>query len=273
MKHSPNPYDALYSGDDDIEISITTAQDLIGYADNFHRNYISGDFDLAECIGELKREQMSFVRIGLLAYKIKVYRIYKKAYSSFQDFCERALEVSHWQINRTIEAARVVLELAVAGFEILPKCESQCRPLYKILANFGLEELLDNWQRVIDSLKPNQITAKSICEVLGMESKDTHIRVDRDLAARLQKKAASEGKSVRELLEEIVEEEDEVEEVEEEKLANWQTDLELLVEEEDAKQPTQQKYPSSFGQFSLARLWQNLIADMQTIFYQVQFLT
>lgn len=260
---SPNPFNHLWQPTDQ-EIIDQNVDEIIDYARTLG-DRISGDFDLTQVIFELKDNTYSFVRTGLLAYKVQVYKTYKKVYSSFQEFCEKALGVSHWRIKRAIEAARVWLELARAGFSILPKCESQCRPLWKLFKFAGSNELIANWQTVIETLQPHKITQTTICQILGMESKEVNIRLDRDLLKRLQQKATSEGKTIEELLSEILEEDDRVEEIEDEKLANWQDDLELLIQERSSRQ--------SFSLQPMVQLWESLVSNLRTIFYQVQFLT
>lgn len=257
MKHIVNPFRPIWDEPDEI-ITDWNAQDLAYYAEDLENNYISGDFDIHECIFDLKSFQTSFVKIGLLAYKVKVYKIWKKEYKSFKEFCEKALQVSHWQIEKCIRAARIMLELIQAGFKILPNCKSQCEPLWTIFKRSGTEKLVKCWQRVIDTTKPHNISNSSICESLGIRKKD-HRR--KQLLDRLREKAIREGMSLDDYLESILNEQEETEPVEPEKIEEWEEDVEALVEERD-----REVRKVSFFTLPLKSVWEGLIEQICNIF-------
>ncbi len=220
----PNPFTPLYHEPDVDPSEDLSVQEILDYALTLE-GQIPGDFNLSQVVNEIKNNCLSFVRTGLLAYKVKVYKIYRNVHRNFKEFCEKALGVSHWQINRTIEAARVVVELAQNGFDILPKCEAQCRPL----AKFTGAQLCANWQSVLDTTPPHRITGKAINEALGIETTGDSVRFSPEFYKFLKENAASAGMSIEALLKAWIDYCPEVEEVAEEKLHRWEEDLQELV--------------------------------------------
>ncbi len=103
------------------------------------------------------------MRRGLIGSKIKFYRLYKRLdYKTFNSFSEEVFGKSSWQVNREINAARVVFALLSAGFDTLPTCTAQA----EVIRNFGMEELIENWQKVIETIPAHQITANAIRQLL-----------------------------------------------------------------------------------------------------------
>jgi len=154
---------------------------------------------------EIKADLLSFVRVGIVAAKVRRYRLYQLAaekFSSFRDYCERALGKTQWHINRIIEAARVVLELAREGFELLPQNEAQARPLVK----FSGDELIAKWQEVIDSCPPHRITANHVAEIVtpGAAPKQQAIKVDAEDYSQLREKAAQMGITPQQLMKKLI---------------------------------------------------------------------
>ena len=223
---SSDPFTPLYQQPDEPLALEESLEELLDYA-NILEDKIAGDFNLHQIVTDIKSNFLSFVRTGLLAYKVKLWKLYRNSYRNFKEFCENALGVTHWQINRTIEAARVVMELVQSGFSILPQCEAQARPLTK----FTGAELCANWQIVVENLPPSKITGNSIAEVLGMETKAKNLRLPKELYERIRKRALELGISVEQLLELTFGEDDEVNEVDEEKMAAWEEDLARLTQE------------------------------------------
>lgn len=222
-KFLADPFASLYQPSEKRILQDESIENLIDYAYSLEEN-IPGDFDLQTVITEIKSQVLSFVRTGLLAYKIKFFKLYRKVHKNFRTFCEETLGISHWQVNRKIEAARVVIELAQAGFSILPTCEAQARPLTKLYGT----ELCNKWKIVVDSLKPHTITNNKINEVLGVETKTASLRLPKKLYEQIRKKAIEMELSVEQLLSIMFEEDDKISPVEEEDLAKWKEDLEIL---------------------------------------------
>jgi hypothetical protein len=189
---------------------------------------------------EIKQHMLNWARAGLVAFKVKLYRLYSRSFKTFQDYCEKVLGKTAWQINRLIKAAQVTLELVKAGFTVLPTCEAQASKLVKYIQHpeYGYDELLDKWQQVIDSLPAHRITANAIEEILEpARPKKEAIRLPKSLLAKLRRRALDEGVSVEELLEDFIDEgepEEEIEPISRNAIERPEKDLEELVEQHDA---------------------------------------
>ncbi|MDJ0719257.1 MAG: hypothetical protein QNJ54_34370 [Prochloraceae cyanobacterium] len=160
-----NPSDFLYGIDEETVSNLPNhLRDLIDFGlDLEDRN--SGDLEdsFGHMIYQFQSDTFAFVRRGLIGSKIKFYRLYKKLdYKRFNNFATDVFGKSAWQINREINAARVVFALLSAGFDILPTCTAQA----EVIRNFGMEELIENWQKVIETIPAHQITANAIRELL-----------------------------------------------------------------------------------------------------------
>ena len=229
-----DPFDVLYNSPDPEEVGLQPfAEELRDYALLMDEN-IAGDFNLDNMIYEIQENKLSFVRNGLIGFKIKFFKLYEKTHKSFQDFCEKALGMSHWYMNRLMEAARVVLKLALNGFTTLPTCEAQARPLVKLHD----DDLCDKWEEVIDTIPAHKITTERIKEVLGEPSSLAFIRVSKELKAKLEVKAGTYHMNLQKYLDAICEDEIEssTEEVDEEQIKHWQEDLENLTQEYEESQ-------------------------------------
>ena len=125
---------------------------------------IAGDFELFDLLGQMQDYRLGFVRIGLYAFQIKKFKLYKEVSSSFHNFCQQYFHKGADYINKLIEAADMCLELISHGFgEILPCCESQCRELGRSAKKAGVD-IVEAWQFVCDKYKnePWKITYKTI---------------------------------------------------------------------------------------------------------------
>ena len=185
-----SPTQSLYQ-DHDIEMSKANwIEDLIEDALDLDKR-IEGDFNLDYLKFRIYNNEYSFVRTGLIAFKIKVFKLYKDKAKSFKKFCEDHLHKTHWMINRLIEAAKVVIDLIVAGFEILPRNEAQCRALKAHCEG----DLAFAWQHVLDEHEGSihKITAKSITRSLKGEEEEPKMQtlvVTAMLYAEIWKQAA-----------------------------------------------------------------------------------
>lgn len=213
---------------------------------------------------EIKEHLLNWVRVGLVAEKVRYYKLWKEKFSSFADYCQKAIGKSKWQIGRIIKAARVTITLVHAGFDILPNCEAQASKLAKFLCDPRL--LVEKWSEVIRSIPKHLITANAIGEVFGEQSKKQKLTISHQLKEKLQTRANELGISVEQLLEEFLEEEEPPEsetlrvegrsllksetyrveaqdssEVDrfsshhQNKMERWQADLEQIVREHDLK--------------------------------------
>jgi hypothetical protein len=223
-----NPFDFLYQQSDAGISQDDAIQELIDYAIELD-DQIEGDFNLSSLVLDIRNNTLSFVRTGLIAFKIKSLKLYKNQFGSFRMFCLQALGITHWQINRTIQAARIVLELIHNGFEILPRNEAQCRELSQYVGT----ELVRVWREITAEIPPHQITARSIHEYLNpaeeIESENTTIKLPRKLYSCLLTLAIDAGMSIVELLEDTFF--DHVEPVPIGKVLRWEEDLKNLISE------------------------------------------
>ncbi len=159
---------------------------------------------------EIKNHLLNWVRVGLVAEKMRYLKLWREKFTSFADYCQKALGKSHWQISRIIKAARVTILLARAGFETLPTCEAQAYKLVKFLPDPNL--LVEKWQEVLQSVPKHLITANAIGETFGEEPPKEKLSLSKKLKQKLKRKALELGVSVEELLENFLGEEEKVEE-------------------------------------------------------------
>ena len=225
----PNPADPLYQLENVSESD--HVQNLVEEAARLE-SLIAADFDLDELTDKFKINTLGYVKNGLIAFKIKSLRLYKQSCRTFKQFCQEHLGLSTWQVNRNIRAAKVVMELIAHGFDILPRCEAQCRAL---LAHCE-ENLVSAWRSIIENLPTHQITAHSITLHLCPERDETmpnseRITVNRDLFNRIYTVALSVGTTIPELLERIFQPKLDncANHYYEEKVRQWQDDLSNLV--------------------------------------------
>jgi hypothetical protein len=140
---------------------------------------------------EIKTNLLAWVKVGLIAEKMRYLKLYRSQFAKWKDYCRAIIQKLPWQVNQLIEAARVVLELALAGFTILPTCEAQASCLIRYFnhtqLNLAQNLLVEKWQQVLDSLPPHQITKNSIDEILGhpMMAKKARITINPQTRERL----------------------------------------------------------------------------------------
>jgi hypothetical protein len=223
-----NPFDFLYQQNDTGISADDAIQELIDYATELE-DQIEGDFNLGSLVFEIRNNALSFVRTGLIAFKIKALKLYKNQFGSFRSFCTEVLGVTHWQINRTIQASRTVLELIHNGFEILPRNEAQCRELSQYVGS----ELVRVWTEITTEFSTHKITARSIHEYLNpteeFEEENTTVKLPRKLYSCIFSLAVDAGMSIVELLEDTFI--GHVEAVPIGTTLRWEEDLKKLVSE------------------------------------------
>lgn len=223
-----NPADSLYSAEQINEAD--HIQDLIDEATSLE-DRIAGEFEIEELVNKIKINTLSYIKNGLIAFKIKTLKLYKNTHFTFKEFCETQLGLSTWQVNRNIKASKVCLELATNGFDILPQNEAQARSLL----TYGCEDIIAAWRSVVNNLLPHQITARSIADHLKPEKEETvpkeeRIIVNRDLFNRIFTVALSLGTTIEQLLEQIFQPKQNCANYYyEEKVEQWQNDLENLI--------------------------------------------
>ena len=242
-KYLQNPFNALYQ-DDTLLSNKPQIKELDQYAKDLE-SQIAGDFNLDYLTFEFAYNQLSFVRNGLLLAKIKFLKLYKNyGDGTFVSFCKHQLRKQRWQINDTIKAARVVLDLMYAGFDILPTNISQAVTLAKLTK----DELVEAWRNIISTIPLDKITAKTIKNVIKplteSDKEKTTIQVPAQVHEDIHREASFRGLSVVEFIRMILEFflksenshlwQSEINTTEyKERQIIWQQDLAHLVEERD----------------------------------------
>ena len=163
-RYLANPFDHIYQNHD-VEVSnrseIQELQDLAIHLED----QIEGDFDLEFLTFEIRNNQLAFARTGLIAAQIKFKKLYKKTHQNFDQYCREMLGVSYWQIDDTIKATDVVMELIANGFGVLPKNVNQGEKLAHIRGS----ERIKMWQGIVDTYEPHEITGKTIEEYIAQQ--------------------------------------------------------------------------------------------------------
>jgi len=162
-------------------------------------------------IQEINERFLDFVRVGFLAGKVKLYKLWKKGgFQDFKDFCVRGLGRNLWSIKKYVEASRVFVELTNAGFEQLPQNEAQCRPLTK----FKGDQLIEKWQEVVNAMPPERQTHQAIAAIVSEipdEKRKASVKVSPQVADEIRQRAAESGLSVDQFLRSLLELEQESE--------------------------------------------------------------
>jgi hypothetical protein len=179
--------------------------ELVNYADELE--YEGHCLTIQWATNEIKNYSLGFIRVGLLADKVRRFKLYRMAnekYANFREYCEQCLGKTQWHINRLIEAAKIVLELARAGFAYLPQNEAQARPLTKLWG----DELIAKWQEVLDTAPKHRITANHVAQIVDPDyvPASQAIRVDSKFYKELEEKARESGMSAAQLVKKLVQE-------------------------------------------------------------------
>jgi hypothetical protein len=198
-KYLHNPFDALYQ-DNTLLSNKPEIQELNQYALDLE-DQIAGDFNLNYLTFEFAYNQLAFVRNGLLLAKLKFLKLYKNyGDGTFASFCKYQLRKQRWQINDTIKAARVVLNLMYAGFEILPANIAQAVALAKLT----IDELIEKWRSIIETLPPDKITAHSIRNIVKPPTESepavASLEVPAKVHEEIHREAANRGLSIGEFI-------------------------------------------------------------------------
>ncbi|MDJ0600841.1 MAG: hypothetical protein QNJ37_18610 [Crocosphaera sp.] len=220
-------------------------QYLLQYLYDINDDTIDNERGFRIGLQDLKLYKHSWVKFGFLAFQFKLKRIYRHCYNTWKEFCEKELHQSHWYVDKIIKAARVMKDLICAGFKVLPQNEYQCRPLTK----FWDDELIKNWEIIVNAIQPHLITHDLIkSRFCSRELRDKKwLKVDGQVWEEFEYKARSRGLDPNQIIEDYLEdwevnedekhpddlEDDEVEDVPIDKLEAWQADLQALIEEKD----------------------------------------
>ncbi|MEG4855487.1 hypothetical protein QUB10_31975 [Microcoleus sp. B5-D4] len=164
--------------------------------------------DISILTQRIKRSFLDYVRQGIMLDAVRRYRLYKRQYADFAEYCKLALGRSHFYCKKIIQAAQVCLRLIKAKFKVLPTSVSQALPLLKFanVDKYGDSQLGDKWQTVIDGFPPENITVAKIQETLDENPEDRakQVRIKGKAYKLLQEKAAAAGMSLSEYLEYLI---------------------------------------------------------------------
>lgn len=193
---------------------------------------------------EIMTHRMGWIRMGLVADRLRRYRLYKDKFTDWNTYCKKCLGLQNWQVNKVIKYALVAIDIIRHGAIVLPTCKSHVEKLLECCKKTGVDHL-KAWDIVTERL-PEQslITAKNICEVLGFPMEDNRqIRLPRYLRDRLQNAAFREGITLEEKISQLLDEDEGIEpeaetqedsgSEQEEKEQAWRDDLNQLIQEHD----------------------------------------
>ena len=164
--------------------------------------------DIALLTQRIKRSFLDYVRQGIMLDAVRRYRLYKRQFRDFAEYCKLGLGRSPFYCKRIIEAAQICLRLIKAKFRILPTSVAQALPLAKFakVDEYGESELQQKWQAVIDEFPPQNITAVKIQEALdeNPEGRAKQVRIGGKAYELLQKKAVEAGMTISKYLEMLI---------------------------------------------------------------------
>jgi hypothetical protein len=164
--------------------------------------------DISVLTQRIKRSFLDYVRQGIMLDAVRRYRLYKRQYRDFAEYCKLGLGRSPYYCKRIIEAAQICLRLIRAKFRILPTSVAQALPLLKFakVDEYGESPLADKWQTVIDEHPAPSITAIKIQEALdeNPEGRAKQVRIGGKAYQMLQQKAAAAGMAISKYLEMLI---------------------------------------------------------------------
>lgn len=170
---------------------------------NYQGNHITYEWATNEMLGH----QMNWVRVGLVAERVRRYRIYRHKFPTWNDYCKKILGKQSWQMKQTINAALAVMELIRHGFPILPNCAAQANKLLECCKK-GQMLLVDAWDKVLEEVPlAHLMTSNRIGEALGFPSEKKRITLPAHLRDRLEKAADEEGLTVAEKITQLLDSE------------------------------------------------------------------
>ena len=169
----------------------------------YEGNQITIEWATQEMLGH----QMNWVRLGLVAERVRRYRLYRPQYADWNTFCMEVLGKRAWQMTRTINCAVVVVELIKYGSYFYPTCQAQAQALIDCCKKTG-ELLIDAWAKV-EATYPEawMLTANNICAALGFNPERNNISKNR--RKQLKKLADRDGLTLSEKIDELIEQEEE----------------------------------------------------------------
>ncbi len=201
--HCLNPFEPLF-GSDTPENDL--GRSLYDLAINIEESYGLGELidDLPDLILGIKKNLTAWYEIGLISWKIKLCKAWRKRYTSFKQFCENAIGKTSSAVNNWIRAARVMSQLISAGCDRLPMNASIALELSK----FSESDLLEAWRDICETYADHELTldkVKSHLENPYQRPNSKKVNIPIELWEKLREKAAESGTSPSKLLEELIE--------------------------------------------------------------------
>ena len=173
---------------------------------DYQGNQITYEWATNEILGH----QMNWVRVGLVADRVRRYRIYKHKFPDWKTYCKEVLGKQAWQIKKIINAALAVMELIRHGFPILPTCISQAQKLLDCCKKSGAL-LVDAWESVLEQVPlAHLMTANRIGEALGFPV-DYSDKIPKRYRQKIRELADRDGMTIDEKLEQWIYEDSEPE--------------------------------------------------------------
>jgi len=103
--------------------------------------------ELAHHEAVIERGLQTFTEVGNALLAIRDGRLYRRDYSTFEEYCQQKWNMGRAYANRLIAAAVVVQNLAPIGAISPPTSEAQARPL----ANLNPEQQRAAWARAVET--------------------------------------------------------------------------------------------------------------------------
>ena len=203
----------------------------------------------------IKEATKSYIQIGVFLSRIARNCLYKAAgMGSFGEYCRKSLGRNSSYCCRLMRAAKVAMQLMMAGVDRLPSNEAQCRPLTSITDE---NELATKWQEVLDRAdqRNNQamrgvITAGLVNEVVNGTTDESETEKKKKLSVsaavhdKLCRLAKKTGKTIERLIDELIDDQTlESNREATEQLSRWQDDLKDLIQESPAPEPAPEPLP------------------------------
>ena len=163
---------------------------------------------------EMKEHQMNWVRFGLVAERVRRYRLYRPQYEDWNTFCMEVLGKRAWQVARTIDCALVVMEIVRYGSTVYPTCQAQAQALIDCCKKTG-EFFIDAWDKVTEQyFEAWMLSANNICAALGFNPENN--RIPKRYKRKIQKLADRDGMTLDEKVEQLIEDDEQSKPTEEE---------------------------------------------------------
>lgn len=179
--------------------------DLTNYQEDLLDSFRWGADMLHDLTTDVWDYSFGFVRVGIAAELVRSRNLWNQStlYLDWRDYCVKALGKTAWSINRTIDAAKVVMRLIEFGHTTLPTCEAQCRPLVSKMRNM-CEGLHDAWENVLGEISAERITANQIDAIVNPGKGEGPERIAKGTMQRLTKLAKERGISIDDLLDDLL---------------------------------------------------------------------